>query len=106
MLEKALSAIASEQVQEQYGKTSTSAVQVTKKKKTKSTKTLSKSYLDEDTVHENPTPRPWSAKYGGRKWPANQPFVCPYCRQILHNVGVYKNHLTTKHKNGKKLFCT
>lgn len=116
MLEKALSAIANETSKTEYvvniaGNVSTSQVSVTKKKnatkntgdkkKVKPGQFNPKPFLDPSQDYSNPTPRPYSSTYGGKKWPENQPFVCDYCRQINKNIKVYKDHLKLKHKDGE-----
>lgn len=117
MLERALSAIANESSKSEYvvDVNSTSAVEVTKKKKKAKSKAKDdgpkkkmhpdqfkpRPYLPEGEEFSNPTPRPYSSTYGGKKWPENQPFVCEYCRQIHINIRRYKDHLRTKHKDGE-----
>lgn len=118
MLERALSVIANESSKTEYvvdTTNTTSAVKVTKKKKKGSAKSdgtkkkmhpdqfKPRPFLPDGQEFSNPTPRAYSSTYGGKKWPANQPFVCEYCRQIHKNIRRYKDHLNTKHKDGELL---
>lgn len=103
MLERALTAaITTDQacLIEGQAASTESNIQVSRKKRKTGDSQWSKPYLHENVPFVNPAPRLYSSKYGGRKWPENQPFVCAYCRQIQKSIKVYKEHLKVKHKEG------